>query len=76
MDEDDSDLMGSYVSASIRMRWQSVGAVILSGFAAALEELAGIPEALACVLLADANYARERTAFHEEAALEIETLMQ
>ena len=74
--DDDVDAPLGGVTASIRLSWQNLSAIVLSGVGAALEELAGIPEALACLLLADRNYAEERRAFHEDAALEIETLTQ
>jgi hypothetical protein len=50
--------------------------VVLSGISGALEQAAAIPEAIAALLMADANYSEDRTAFHEEAALDIETLIQ
>jgi hypothetical protein len=59
-----------------RLRWQTVAAIVLSGIGGALEQLAAIPEAVACLLVADANHQDNRVAFHEEAALEIETLTQ
>ena len=77
MDEDDDflDLIED-CRPSRRLCWQNVAAVVLSGVSGALTNLADIPEAVAALLMADANYTEDRTAFHEEAALEIETLIQ
>ena len=73
MDEDELLDMEEY-RPSRRLCWQNVAAVVLSGLSGALEQAAAIPEAIAALLMADANYSEDRTAFHEEAALEIETL--
>ena len=73
MDEDELLDMEEY-RPSRRLCWQNVAAVVLSGLSGALEQAAAIPEAVAALLMADANYSEDRTAFHEEAALEIETL--
>jgi hypothetical protein len=76
MDEDDFlDELEEY-RPSRRLCWQNITAVVLSGISGALEQAAAIPEAVAALLMADANYSEDRTAFHEEAALEIETLIQ
>ena len=76
MDEDDFlDELEEY-RPSRRLCWQNITAVVLSGISGALEQAAAIPEAIAALLMADANYTEDRTAFHEEAALEIETLLK
>lgn len=76
MDEDDFlDAIEDY-RPSRQLCWQNVAAVVLSGLGGALSQLADIPEAVAALLMADANYTDDRTAFHEEAMLEIETLTQ
>ena len=76
MDEDDFlDQIEEY-RPSRRLSWQNITAVILSGVSGALNNRADIPEAVAALLMADANYTEDRTAFHEEAALEIETLLK
>lgn len=75
MDEDDFLDCEEY-RPSRRLSWQNITAVILSGVSGALNNLADIPEAVAALLMADANYTEDRTAFHEEAALEIETLLK
>jgi len=73
MDEDDFLDLEEY-RPSRRLCWQNIAAVVLSGISGALEQAAAIPEAVAALLMADANYTEDRTTFHEEAALEIETL--
>lgn len=77
MDDDWEELEEiGYSRPSRRLCWQNLAAVTLSGLSGAIEQVAAVPEALAALLLADANYTDERRAFHEEAALELETLMQ
>jgi len=75
MDEDDLLDLEEY-RPSRRLCWQNVVAVVLSGLSGALEQAAAVPEAVAALLMADANYSEDRVAFHEEAALEIETLTE
>jgi len=76
MDEDDFlDELEEY-RPSRRLCWQNVTAVVLSGVSGALNNLADIPEAVAALLMADANYSEDRVTFHQEAALEIETLLR
>jgi hypothetical protein len=58
------------------LRWQNVAAVVLSGTSSALEQVADTMEAIAHLLMADGNYADDRTSFHEEAAMELETLLE
>jgi hypothetical protein len=75
MDEDDFLEVEEY-RPSRRLSWQNVTAVLLSGVSGALNNLADIPEAIAALLMADANYTEDRVTFHQEAALEIETLLR
>lgn len=58
------------------LRWQNVLAVVLSGTGTALEQVADTLEAVAFQLMAAGNHAAERTLFHEQAALELETLLE
>lgn len=64
---DDYDEVEEYIRPSRRLSWKNVGAVVLSG-------VGGICEGISILLMADANYDDDRLAFHEEAALEIESL--
>lgn len=57
------------------LRWQNIVAVVLSGAEGALDELSGILDGIACLLMADANHQDDRRSFHEEAAQELEMLL-
>lgn len=61
---------------SRQLRWQNVAAVVLSGAEAALDQLSGVLDGIAHLLMADANYQDDRRSFHEEAAHELETLLE
>lgn len=65
-----------YERPSRRLRWENVAAIILSGTGAALEQIADTFEGVASLLMQGGNYADSRDLFHQEAALELETLME
>lgn len=66
----------TYERPSRRLRWQNIAAVVLSGTGAALEQIADTMEAIAHQLMCGGNYADDRDLFHQEAALELETLLE
>ena len=61
---------------SRQLRWQAIAAVVLSGAGCALEQISETLEAVAHQLMCAGNYADDRQTFHEEAALELETLLE
>lgn len=61
---------------SRQLRWQNVAAVVLSGTSSALEQIADTLEGVAHLLMMGGNYADDRQSFHEEAAMELETLLE
>ena len=58
------------------LRWQNVIAVVLSGAGTAVGQVADTLEAVAFQLMAAGNHAEDRQSFHEQAALELETLLE
>ena len=58
------------------LRWQNVAAVVLSGLGAAVEQVADTMEGVAHLLMQAGNYADDRQSFHEEAAMELEMLLE
>lgn len=71
------DEYGTYTvdRPSRQLRWQNIAAVVLSGAGAAMEQVADTAEAIAHLLMSAGNYADDRQAFHEEAAVELEMLL-
>lgn len=61
---------------SRQLRWQNVAAVVLSGAGCIIEQVADTLEAVAHQLMCAGNYEDDRQAFHEEAAMELETLLE
>lgn len=61
---------------SRQLRWQLVAAMLFSGTGAVITDIADTFEGIAHLLMSDGNYAEDRTAFHEEAALELETMLE
>lgn len=72
---DDDYEPATYQRPSRKLRWQNILAVVLSGTGGVIDEVGSICEAIASLLMADGNYADDRAAFHEEAALELESLI-
>ena len=58
------------------LTWQAVTAVALSGLGAVMEEVGDGLEALARLLFNAHHHELQRRTFHEQAALEIETLIR
>ena len=58
------------------LRWQNVAAVVLSGLGAAVEQVADTMEGVAHLLMQAGNHADDRQSFHEEAAMELETILE
>lgn len=61
--------------SSKKLRWHNLAAVTLSGAGVILDGVSDTLEGLASLLMQHANYEEDRVAFHESAAVELESLL-
>lgn len=75
MDDEDFEFVECY-QPSMPLRWQSVAAVFFGGVQGVLEEVSGVFAGLSGLMAADANYRTDRDQFRQEAAVELETILE